>query len=218
MMLVAAIQHLARRAAVVGEEFLNSLAPLSFWDEMPIGERVLAEVEEELEVWEGCDLHAGLALPEPGCAECDLFYDKACGLWVCKFCLAPEVVPGKVSARTEPVAPFPGLQDPFERPCVCGSTSCAGTISTSIRAADPAHACWCAMCNPGAWWMITCADCGDKRCPRAGSHRLQCQRDSSPIPPAAAPSGDEGGPEEPPSSGPLPKTTWFKHLPDWGIW
>ena len=34
--------------------------------------------------------------------------------------------------------------------------------------------CWCRLCNQNAWWMIVCPTCGNKRCPRATNHALEC--------------------------------------------
>jgi len=50
--------------------------------------------------------------------------------------------------------------------CGCGSTSCA------VLTQD--HKCGCLRCNPGAWWMVTCDQCGDKRCGRSVSHSYPC--------------------------------------------
>lgn len=96
--------------------------------------------------------------------------------------------------------------------CVCGSTSCAAAIDTKFYPRDPDHSCWCASCNPGAWWMVTCADCGDKRCPRASSHLCRCQRDAAPLDPSSTtisarqPEVDGEGPvgDVPPSPAGLP--------------
>jgi len=41
---------------------------------------------------------------------------------------------------------------------------------------DDVPLCWCAVCNPGAWWLIVCPMCQSKRCPRAASHLQACRR------------------------------------------
>jgi Lar family restriction alleviation protein len=48
-------------------------------------------------------------------------------------------------------------------------------------APDPTpNGCNCAECNPGAWWMLSCSRCGNKRCPGAESHRYGCQNSNEP--------------------------------------
>lgn len=40
--------------------------------------------------------------------------------------------------------------------------------------------CPCSDCNPGAWWMILCPTCGNKRCPHATNHELACTNSNEP--------------------------------------
>lgn len=50
--------------------------------------------------------------------------------------------------------------------------------------------CTCRACNPKAWWMVVCAVCGNKRCPRASDHRRKCSGSNDPgqtQPPDPAP-------------------------------
>lgn len=46
-------------------------------------------------------------------------------------------------------------------------------MSSSYQLRDE---CPCANCNPAAWWMILCPNCGNKRCPRASWHEYECTR------------------------------------------
>ena len=39
---------------------------------------------------------------------------------------------------------------------------------------EPNEDCGCAKCNPKARWMILCSVCGNKRCPKANDHDLEC--------------------------------------------
>ena len=39
---------------------------------------------------------------------------------------------------------------------------------------NPDKKCHCRKCNPNAWWFIVCETCGNKRCPNATDHELQC--------------------------------------------
>lgn len=34
--------------------------------------------------------------------------------------------------------------------------------------------CGCRVCNPTAWWMVTCGICGNKRCPHGTNHEHAC--------------------------------------------
>lgn len=34
--------------------------------------------------------------------------------------------------------------------------------------------CGCRKCNLDAWWMVVCDICGNKRCPHATNHELEC--------------------------------------------
>jgi len=36
------------------------------------------------------------------------------------------------------------------------------------------NGCWCRKCNPKAGWFIVCAECGNKRCPKAKDHDNAC--------------------------------------------
>lgn len=36
------------------------------------------------------------------------------------------------------------------------------------------NGCGCRLCNPHAGWFVTCATCGNKRCPKATNHNLDC--------------------------------------------
>lgn len=38
----------------------------------------------------------------------------------------------------------------------------------------PVPKCHCRDCNPSAWWMICCSQCGNKRCPHALHHLNEC--------------------------------------------
>lgn len=51
--------------------------------------------------------------------------------------------------------------------------------------------CPCATCNPDAWWMVVCDDCGNKRCPHATDHALACTRSNDSGQP-----GSKFGPKE----------------------
>ena len=45
---------------------------------------------------------------------------------------------------------------------------------------DLARPCGCRLCNPDAWWMVLCAKCGNKRCPHATNHNLECTNSNAP--------------------------------------
>lgn len=49
---------------------------------------------------------------------------------------------------------------------------------------DPS-ACHCHDCNPAAWWMILCPECGNKRCPRATHHDHACTGSNEPGQPGS---------------------------------
>ena len=40
--------------------------------------------------------------------------------------------------------------------------------------------CGCRQCNPGAWWMVVCDTCGNKRCPHATDHENACTHSNAP--------------------------------------
>lgn len=40
--------------------------------------------------------------------------------------------------------------------------------------------CGCSLCNPHAWWMVVCSKCGNKRCPHATDHKLDCTNSNAP--------------------------------------
>ena len=53
----------------------------------------------------------------------------------------------------------------------------------SIPGDEPGYApreCSCRHCNPNAWWMVVCSMCGNKRCPHAKDHRLECTNSNEP--------------------------------------
>lgn len=76
-----------------------------------------------------------------------------------------ERLRGEREPDVEPVELNPDNATAFGE-CGCGSTSCA------VRNSE--HGCWCLHCNPGAWWMVTCGRCGDKRCRGALNHVHPC--------------------------------------------
>ena len=42
------------------------------------------------------------------------------------------------------------------------------------------NGCGCHKCNPKAAWMVTCDICGNKRCPHATDHELDCTNSNLP--------------------------------------
>ncbi len=52
--------------------------------------------------------------------------------------------------------------------------------------AEAMDKCGCRECNPKAWWMILCPDCGNKRCPKATSHQYACTNSNEPGQPGSA--------------------------------
>lgn len=59
------------------------------------------------------------------------------------------------------------------------------TVLRAARRSEPVTPeagteCWCSHCRPGAWWMILCPDCRNKRCPRATWHGYQCGKSNEP--------------------------------------
>lgn len=54
---------------------------------------------------------------------------------------------------------------------------------------EPAAPCWCATCRPvtpSDMRMVTCPQCGNKRCPRANDHRNACTGSNEPGQPGSA--------------------------------
>lgn len=78
-----------------------------------------------------------------------------------------------------------------------GQPNAAKTAAMPDMSAVPNPECGCRACNPAAWWLIACGQCGNKRCPHATDHRNACTRSNEPgqagsewenVPKAAAPS------------------------------
>lgn len=97
---------------------------------------------------------------------------------------APIRIGGGTPRGTQPMSDDQKSPPNWPGACQCGSTSCGWgsgpetmpTMFGTWTRTEP-HTCWCASCNPCAWWMVTCALCGDKRCPKAMSHERQCARE-----------------------------------------
>lgn len=45
---------------------------------------------------------------------------------------------------------------------------------------QPNIECSCKKCNPDAWWLVVCPICGNKRCPKASDHDLDCTNSNEP--------------------------------------
>jgi len=45
---------------------------------------------------------------------------------------------------------------------------------------EPELKCPCRKCNPNAWWMVVCHECGNKRCPHATDHHHPCTGSNDP--------------------------------------
>jgi len=64
-----------------------------------------------------------------------------------------------------------------ERKCNKGHTLHFGTCYECKL--EPG-ACGCRKCNPYANWFIVCEKCGNKRCPHATNHELNCTNSNAP--------------------------------------
>lgn len=51
-------------------------------------------------------------------------------------------------------------------------------LSWPLAAQNPL--CSCRKCNPNANWFIVCEFCGNKRCPHATDHELECTKSNEP--------------------------------------
>ena len=56
---------------------------------------------------------------------------------------------------------------------------------TAHMLAQPNPDCSCQKCNPNAWWMIVCSECGNKRCPHATDHKYKCTNSNEPGQPGS---------------------------------
>jgi Holliday junction resolvase RusA-like endonuclease len=72
-------------------------------------------------------------------------------------------------AQQQPCGRCPACRQSRPRQCVRFAQSCLPDPELT-----PNPECACSACNPGAWWMIVCALCGNKRCPHAEDHRFAC--------------------------------------------
>lgn len=54
--------------------------------------------------------------------------------------------------------------------------------TTEPASSEGCGACWSCLQSAGTdvWWMVTCAVCGNKRCPRAADHANRCTASNEP--------------------------------------